>query len=266
MADVLEIAQAAARAGGDVVARYWREGVAIRSKESYNLVSDADVESERQIVAVLREAFPDHTLLGEEGQAGTNPEADLTTAEHLWIVDPLDGTNNFAHGIDHFAVSVAYYQQGRPHTGVVYQPIKQDWFVAVRGQGATLNGSPLQVAAATRLEEVLVAVGFYYDRGRMMQQTLKAIEHLFQRNIHGIRRFGTASLDLAQVAMGRFGVFFEYELAPWDWAAGRLLVEEAGGRVSDCRGAELPIGKTGILATNGPLHEVMLDALRPYLP
>jgi len=256
----LEVARQAARAGGAVVNRYFREGVAVRRKSASELVSDADVDSEQAIVEVIRKAFPDHAVLAEEAHH------EHAGAEHLWVVDPLDGTNNFAHRIAHFAISIAYYRSGRPECGVVYDPARDDWFVAARGQGAFRNGQRARVAASRRLDEILVGVGFYYDRGAMMRATLAAIGDLFGQGIHGIRRFGTAALDLCMVGVGAFGAFFEYELSPWDFAAGRLFVEEAGGRVTTCGGGELPLASSTLLASNGHVHEAMLAVVGPHVP
>jgi myo-inositol-1(or 4)-monophosphatase len=256
----LEVARRAALAGGDVVARCFRKGVAVRQKAASNLVSDADVESEQVIVDVIKRVFPDHAVLGEESH---RDEAD---SEHLWVVDPLDGTNNFAHRIAHFAISIAYYQGGRPECGVVYNPLRGDWFVAARGRGAFHNERRARVSASRRLDEILVGVGFYYDRGAMMEATLTAIGDLFRRSIHGVRRFGTASLDLCMVGIGAFGAFFEYELSPWDFAAGRIFVEEAGGRVTTCRGEALPLSRTTLLASNGQVHEAMRAVVEPHIP
>jgi myo-inositol-1(or 4)-monophosphatase len=262
----LDVAREAARAGAAVVARYFREGVTIRSKESYNLVSDADVQSEQAIAAVIARHFPEHALLGEESYAGESPSADNAAqrAEHLWVVDPLDGTNNFAHGLAHFAVSVAYYRGGVPQCGVVCNPVRDDWFEAARGGGATHNGRPIRVAESASLREALLGVGFFYDRGAMMEATLAAIGDLFRAQIHGIRRFGAAALDLSLTASGSFGAFFEFELAPWDFAAGRLILEEAGGRITTCSGDPLPLTKTSILASNGLLHEEVLRIVAPH--
>ena len=140
-------------------------------------------------------------------------------AEHLWIIDPLDGTNNFAHRIPHFAVSVAYYHRGQPVVGAVLNPARDEIFTAVRGGGAFCNGEPVSVCDATSLDQALIGCGFYYDRGAMMRSTLAAVEDFFGHDIHGIRRFASA-LDLCQVGCGHFGGFFEYELSPWDFAAG----------------------------------------------
>ena len=260
MTPELELALRAARRGGNVVTKYLREGVTMRSKESYNLVSDADVESERAIVAEIRDQFPNDAVLGEE------LHSDDIASERLWVIDPLDGTNNFAHAIPHFAVSIAFYEHGVPQCGVVLNPVREDLYTAARGNGAYYNGERVHVSQETTLAQTLVGVGFYYDRGAMMRATLAAIEETFSHNIHGIRRFGTASLDLCQVGMGMFGAFFEYELAPWDFAAGRLFVEEAGGKVTDCRGEELGIKKTSLLASNGALHEIMLNIVSRHMP
>ena len=254
------VAEAAARAGGAVAARYFRDGVTMRSKDVANLVSDADVEAEHAIAAAIRATYPDHAILGEEAYAGD------ATAEHLWVVDPIDGTNNFAHGIPHFAVSVAYYHRGAAQCGVIFNPVRDEWSTAVRGQGAFHGGRSARVQAATRLDEAIVGVGFYYDRGAMMEATLAAIGDLKRRQIHGIRRFGTASLDLVAVGLGWYGAYFEYELSPWDFAAGRLFVEEAGGTVTDARGGPLPLAKSSILASNGALHPATLEVVRAHHP
>jgi myo-inositol-1(or 4)-monophosphatase len=257
----LELAQKAARTGGEIVARYFRDGVEIRTNErSYDLVTDADLESELAIVRVIKDLFPDHNVLGEEAHQGS-PDS-----EHLWVIDPLDGTNNFAHGLPHFAVSVAYYRNGQPMCGTVYNPIRGDWYVAARGQGAYYNGQNVQVAESRSLDEALIGLGFYYPRGAMMEATLAAMRDLFAKQIHGIRRFGSASLDLCQVGAGALGVFFEYELAAWDFAAGRLFVEEAGGVVTTCRGEALPLAKSSVLATNGHLHTAALEIVRHHVP
>ena len=257
----MEVARAAAAAGGDIVSRYFREGIVLESKqdEGWNLVSKADVESERAIVETIRAAFPDHEILGEE-----EASAD-TGAEHVWVVDPLDGTNNFAHGIPHFAVSIGYRHRGEPTVGVIFNPVTGDWYTAARGEGAFHGERRAEVAKATRLDEVFVGVGFFYDRGAMMQATLDAIRDLFHEKIHGVRRFGTASLDLVHVGLGRFGAYFEYELQPWDFAAGELFVTEAGGRITTCRGEAMPITKTSVLASNGPLHDAVLAIVEPHL-
>ncbi|MCL4117528.1 UNVERIFIED_CONTAM: hypothetical protein GTU68_013200 [Idotea baltica] len=260
MSPELTIAKFAAIAGGEIISKYFRDGVTMRHKAEVDLVSDADIEAEHAIAAVIRETFPDHAIMGEETY-----EAD-STAEHLWVVDPLDGTTNFAHGIPHFAVSIAYYKNGIAECGVIFNPITDDWYIAERGNGATVNGEAVRVSQHDSLNQVLIGVGFYYDRGAMMEATLAATSELFRQNIHGIRRMGTASLDLCNVGTGRYGGFFEYQLSPWDFAAGRLFVEEAGGRITTCQGADLPLAKTTVLATNGVLHDSIQAIVGKHSP
>lgn len=254
----LEVALQAAQKAGNIIAEFFVKGTAIRTKESYNLVTDADVNAEHSIAETIRNAFPNHAILGEEGHT-----ADVSS-EHLWVVDPLDGTNNFAHHIPHFAVSIGYYHRGVAQLGVILNPVTSDWFFAVRGQGAWYRNQRARVSDEATLEKAMIGIGFYYDRGIMMEATLLAIRDFFRQNIHGVRRFGTASLDLCQVGLGRYGAYFEYQLHPWDFAAGRLFVEEAGGLVTDCEGSELPMSRTSCLASNRLLHAASLDITKRY--
>lgn len=259
---LLTLAKTAAFEGGEVLMRYLQEGVATRSKAgaAYDLVSDADLESEQQIAKRLKSETPAYEMLGEEELEGA------VDAEHLWIIDPLDGTNNYLHRLPHFAVSIAYYHLGRPKVGVVYNPARDDWYTAVAGVGAFHNGKRAEVSTAATLREAMIGCGFYYDRGDMMRRTLATIGELFEEKIHGIRRFGTAALDLCQVGCGQFDAFFEYTLAPWDFAAGRLFVEEAGGRVTDARGGEVSLAKTSMIASNGALHQAVEEITRKHHP
>ena len=253
LGEILNVAESAARIGGDVLRHYWSGGVEMRDKsaaggKTYDLVSDADLDSQQAIVEQISKRYPDHVLMGEEDLVGD------TSAEHLWVIDPLDGTNNFVHGVPHFAVSIAYYRFGKPAVGVVLNPIRDELYTATRGGGAQFNGQPLRVAQSDSRSQVLVGCGFYYDRGDMMRSTLAAIEEFFSHHIHGIRRFGTAALDLCAVANGSFGAFFEYKLSAWDFAAGQLIVTESGGTVTDARGRELGLTQSSIAASNGKLH------------
>ncbi len=253
----LQVAFEAAQAGAQVVMDYFENGVSMRQKsDAFDLVSDADLHSEQAIAKTILAAFPSHAILGEEEKAGS------ITAKDLWVIDPLDGTNNFAHRIPHFAVSIAYCIEGATICGVVVNPVHNDWYWASRGNGAFHNGRRLAVNAQSSLDQTMVGVGFYYDRGAMMEATLKSIHDFFKQQIHGVRRFGAAALDLCQVADGQFGVFFEYHLSPWDFAAGRLILEEAGGKISDGRGNELQLAKSSVLATNNLLHPAALEIVR----
>ncbi|MFO0893186.1 MAG: inositol monophosphatase family protein [Isosphaeraceae bacterium] len=273
MSREFQVAEEAARVGGAIAAGHFQSGVAVFTKEgpagkaaSYNMVSEADLEAERAIVAVIRKSFPGHAVLGEELHGGDGVSPDVLRSEHLWIVDPIDGTSNFVHGIPHFGVSVAYYRGGEPACGVMGNPVRDDWFTAVRGAGAYHNGRPARVTADRRLDQVLIGFGYYYDRGAMMEATLAAVSDLLRRNIHGVRRMGAATMDLSLVGLGSFGAFFEYELAPWDFAAGRLFVEEAGGKVTDGRGNPLPLARTSLLASNGRLHDAVLEIVAAHHP
>ena len=259
--DQLAVAQSGADKAGEIAKRFIAGQIEIRTKPSdsdsvvpYNLVTDADVQCEQAIIAEIHRVFPDHAILAEES---TDRLTTATVPEHLWIIDPIDGTNNFAHYLPHFGISIAYYHRGVPAAAVVYNPVREDLFTATQRGGAFYNGRPIQVDRSETLDKVLIGVGFYYDRGQMMHATLAAIGELFSHHIHGIRRFGAASLDLCAVAIGWYGAYFEYQLSPWDFAAGRLIVEEAGGHVTNVHGGPLPFEKTSILASNRRLHGVV---------
>lgn len=256
---IRDVALTAAKSAGTVLSQYFHEGFTVRNKGLADLVTDADVAAERRIVEVIQKAFPNHEVLGEEESAGD------VSAEHLWVIDPLDGTTNFTHHIPHFAVSIAYLHRGKAECGVVWNPIREDLYIAQKGFGATHNGQAIHVGSQRSMSESLIGIGFYYDRGAMMEATLAAVGDCFRRQIHGVRRFGTASLDLAHVATGLYGAYFEYQLSPWDYAAGQLIVEEAGGKVTTCSGADLPIRKTSVLASNGHLHAEMLSVVSRHL-
>lgn len=248
----LDVAVRAARAGAEVLLRWRKSTLEVRSP-SPNFVTAADIEAERAVCATIREAFPDHAIFSEE--AGR----DKRQSAWLWVVDPLDGTTNFVHGIDQFAVSIALYRAGQPQLGVILRPASDDWFIAVSGNGAWRNGQRVQVSPAQQLEEALLGVGFYYDRGQMMRATLDAMATLFSQGIRGFRRMGAASLDLCMVGCGQLAGYFEFELSPWDFAAGQLFVTEAGGRVTDCAGHSLGLQRSSVLASNAALHDKLLQ-------
>jgi myo-inositol-1(or 4)-monophosphatase len=256
----LSIARQAAANAGEVLLRHLQAGVNVRKKSSHQLVSDADIEAERAVVKTIRQVFPAHAIVGEEEQK------DDLGAEHVWVIDPLDGTNNFVHRVPNFSVSIAYYRAGVAECGVVFNPVHEQWYTAARGQGAHCNNQPLRVSHETQLNEILIGVGFYDDAGGLMDATLAASSELMKASAHGIRRMGSAALDLCAVASGQFGAFFEYELSAWDYAAGRLIVEEAGGRVTNARGGPLRLGKRSVLASNGHVHEAVLEIVRRHFP
>ncbi len=253
---LLNVALAAAKAGGDVLMSYFRQGVSIRCKggESADLVSEADVNAEQAVIRVIHQAFPEHAILGEESATDTDPNSPA-----LWVIDPLDGTTNFLHDVPHFAVSIGYFEYGQPVCGVVWNPAREDMYSALKGQGATFNGRPIRVSSTDRLDLSLIGTGFSVVRDAKLGATLGAIEDLFGLNIHCIRRFGSAALDLCQVASGLYGAYFEYQLSAWDFAAGMLIVQEAGGKVTNGRGEPLTLTKSSILASNRLLHPPMLE-------
>lgn len=249
----LKTAEKAAHLAGKLILEY-RGSAVISEKSVNNLVTEADYKAQEAIIKTIRESYPDHSIIAEE--------KDLTAkkdAEHLWIIDPLDGTNNFAHNIPHYCVSIAYASFGQVMAGVVFDPERKEMFTAVQNEGAYLNEKSIRVSKAMSLQEAVIATGFYYDRGSMMRKTLDSIEKLFENNIHGMRRFGSAALDLCWVACGRFDAYFEYNLSVWDFAAGMLLIEEAGGIINDHSGDKISLNSTGIAVSNSRFHDQFLD-------
>ena len=230
-----------------------------RKTNAIDLVTEADRESEAAAIAVLQRAFPTHAILAEESGASA------AVSDHRWIIDPLDGTTNFAHNYPQFCVSIAYLKRDRIQTGVIYDALKRELFVARRGGGARLNGKPIRVTRTTSLDNALLVSGFPYDR-RERRRFYLAYWEGFMMRTHGVRRTGSAALDLAWVACGRADAFWEFGLKPWDIAAGALLVTEAGGRVSNIDGTELDLAGGQIIASNGQLHQPMLEAMSAIRP
>ncbi|MBN2038329.1 MAG: inositol monophosphatase [Chitinispirillaceae bacterium] len=243
------VSEAVRRAGKLLVDCYGRTEI-LQKGAPHNLVTEADVRAEELVIEFLGRSVPDSSFYGEE----TNGKARLD-AKRLWIIDPLDGTTNYAHGIPHFGVSVAYADEGTLFAGAVYDPMRNELFSASRGGGAYLNGRAITVSKKTRLEECLIATGFYYDRAQYMKKTLGALENLFKRNIRCMRRMGACTLDLTWLACGRFDGYFEFTLSPWDFAAGLLIVNEAGGSSSGRDGAAADLFSQGVLCSNGRIHQ-----------
>jgi myo-inositol-1(or 4)-monophosphatase len=244
-----------AREAGARLREFFAQGVETEYKGDVDLVTVADRTSEKLIRSRLAEAFPEHGVYGEEGTR------DRLDAEFRWYVDPLDGTTNFAHGFPHFCVSLGLEkraaglnsnQDGTLVAAVVYDPMRDELFTAERGQGARLNGKPIHVARTPDLAESLVATGFP-SRKRHQSPNVHFYQEFTLRS-HGVRRAGSAALDLVYVAAGRLEAFWEFNLNPWDTAAGILLVEEAGGRVTDFAGGHFRLDSREILASNGLIH------------
>ncbi|MBK8041603.1 MAG: inositol monophosphatase [Haliscomenobacter sp.] len=230
---------------------------AIEEKSLNSLVSFVDKTAEEMLIQGLSPLFPEAGFLTEEEMA---VPARTASGEWQWIIDPLDGTTNFLFGLPNFAVSVALAFQGAPVLGIVYEVNRKELFYAIKGGGAFLNGKPIRAGKASVLSHALVATGFPYSQFDQLGFHLDAVGR-FQRQTRGVRRWGAASVDLAFVACGRFDVFFEYALNPWDVAAGMLLVTEAGGAVSDFWGSEGDYSGRQVLATNGLLHPSALEVL-----
>lgn len=227
----------------------------IHRKGPTDLVTEADQLSEAHILGRIREAYPDHGILSEE--AGSQGRS----GGYRWIVDPLDGTTNFAHGLPFFSVSIALEADGELLVGVVYDPIAGELFSARRGQGAHLNGQPIRVSTVDRFQDSLLVTGFPYDLWK--DDSENNLDHFarFARRCQGVRRLGSAALDLAYVAAGRLDGYWELKINAWDIAEGALLVKEAGGRLSALDGSPFRVEGGRILATNGYLHEPMLQVL-----
>lgn len=228
----------------------------IREKGVHDLLTRTDEEAQRLIVEVLTEAFPEYEVLAEEGAEDWSQKA----RGHRWIIDPIDGTTNFTHGVPPYAVSIALQHEAEIVVGVVLDVAADELFSAVRGSGIYVDGRPAQVSKTQVMDKALLATGFPYRTFEHVDRYLEVLGR-FMRRSRGIRRHGAASVDLAWLACGRFDGFFETGLSPWDVAAGVLLVEEGGGRVTDYRGEGHPIFDRQILATNRLLHEPMLEVL-----
>jgi myo-inositol-1(or 4)-monophosphatase len=247
--DYLEAAIEIAREAGQILREEFDRPAQISYKGDVDLVTQADKRSEHAIVARLNEYFPEHSVAAEEGSGHEG------ASEFRWHVDPLDGTTNFAHGYPWFSVSIALAKRGALLAGVVYNPFYDELFAAARGAGATLNGKRIFVSAVNSLSTSLLCTGFPVHK-RLANPNIHYYWDFTLRS-HGVRRDGSAALDLASVAAGRFDGFWEFGLKSWDTAAGVLLVEEAGGKVSDFSGEPYRLGGPMILATNGLIHEEM---------
>lgn len=266
MAELEEFAQVARRAVSEAAERLRTaagEQKRIEYKGVVDLVTDTDREVEALVVEQLRRAFPDHCIVGEEGSAGQQP-ARPQPGQYAWYLDPLDGTTNFAHGHPHFAVSLALGRDDALLLGLVADPVRGETFAAVRGGGATLNGQPIRVSAVAELGGALLATGLPYDRRDHADFYLRIIK-AFVLRAQGIRRAGSAALDLCYLACGRFDAYWEWKLSPWDTAAGALIVREAGGVVSDFAGGPFELYGQETLASNGRLHGAMVEVLAAHL-
>ncbi len=245
----------AAYAGAKVLQHYFNGQFAIKNKEGINnLVTEADHESERVIIEVIRKQFPTHFILCEEaGELKTD-------SEYKWIIDPIDGTVNFANGIPICCVSIGVEKDGKMILGVVYNPFMNEFFFAEKGKGATLNEKPIKVSNQTELNKSCLVTGFPYKYLDMKNGPLQIFEQFIRAGVP-VRRLGSAAIDLCWVAAGRFDGFYEHKLEAWDSAAGYLMVEEAGGKVSDLQGDPYTPYQHGIIASNGLIQDEFVKAV-----
>lgn len=246
-----------AKQGGTALKEWWGKISLIRNKGNpSDLVTEADGESERRILKVLRQRCPTHAVLAEESGSSAG-----TDSRFLWVIDPLDGTTNYAHGYPVVSVSIALLYNGRPIIGFVYNPIMEEMFSAVRGRGAQFNGNAIKVSSAATLDHCLLASGFPYDRNDTKDNNFPEFKRLTLKT-QGVRRGGSAALDLAYVAAGILDGYWERGIQAWDIAAGVLLVEEAGGAVTGYLGEKCDLFARKVVATNGKIHQLLIDELR----
>ena len=254
---VLELASSLARDAGRIQRERYATSLEIRTKSAaVDLVTDVDETCEALIVSTLEAERPEDAILAEEGG-----ERSRSGAAWRWIIDPLDGTTNYAHGYPRFCVSIGVELEGTRTVGVVYDPLMDELYHAVVGRGAFLNGRRIRISEETALDRSLLATGFAYDRRKSEQDNLDEFAALLKA-ARALRRDGSAALDLCYVAAGRLDGFWEFKLAPWDVAAGYLIVEEAGGRCSDLSGGAAPASGSAVVASNGQIHQAMLDVLK----
>ncbi len=256
---MIQTAQQAAREAGKILMEHFRKipAQAIRRKLKNDFISFVDEQSEQTILRIIKNAFPQHAFLAEETGAS------LHKNEFLWIIDPLDGTTNFLQGIPVFAVSIGLLKKGQPFLGVIFDPLHDEMFWAVRGEGAYLNEQPIQVSPKQTLDESFIATGFPFKAKHFLPEYLGAFKNIFTECV-GQRRMGAAAIDLAYVAAGRFDGFWELGLSPWDQAAGWCIIQEAGGRVTDFWGNDDFLYSHYTLASNGKIHELLIQKITPY--
>jgi myo-inositol-1(or 4)-monophosphatase len=248
---MLHAAITVARQAGSLLLEGLDHTPAIELKSPYEVVTDIDRASEQLIVTTLVEQFPDHAILAEEGGGIER------TSDYLWVIDPLDGTNNYAHGFPFFSVSIGLLRHGSLFLGVVYDPVRDQMFTAQAGSGAFCNGRRMSVSQTATVAASLLSTGFPYDYGITSENNREQFDRL-QSCSQGVRRAGSAALDLAYVASGRFDAHWEFRLKPWDSAAGALLIQEAGGRLTDFQNQTWTPWSQTVIASNAHIHDELL--------
>lgn len=250
-----KIAVNAATKAGLILKKNLSKKRKIAYKGAVNLVTEMDLLAEDIITSLIKKHFPNHNILAEEK---VNSQGD---SPYRWIIDPLDGTTNYAHGFPIFCVSIALEKDKEIILGVVYDPMREELFLAEKGKGAKLNGKKIHVSAVSKLSQSLLATGFPYDLRESSENNFDHFRN-FALRVHAVRRAGSAALDLCYVAAGRFDGFWEMKLGPWDFAAGSLIVKEAGGKVTDFAGHPLKINSGHVLASNGKIHQEMIAIIK----
>lgn len=251
----LAAAVEAARLAGRIQKEYLGRRHEVKMKGVANLVTEVDLLCEQAIIGHLRQQFPDHSFLAEEGGEST------PGSEYLWIIDPLDGTTNYAHGFLRFCVSIGLSYRSRVIAGAVYNPVSEELFTTAEGEPARLNGEPLRVSGTQRVEDALICTGFSYDRGKRLGRDLAIYVKVLPK-AQSLRRSGCAALDICDVAAGRFDGFWELNLNPWDVAAGSLILTAAGGRCSSLAGGPLDIYAPEFVGTNGLIHDELISIIQ----
>lgn len=257
MINYLELAKLAALKAGKIHKKYFCHNPSVKTKSStFDLLTIADTEAEKAVVSLVKKYYPQHNFIAEEFRYRK------TDSEYTWIIDPLDGTNNFASRMPIFCSSIALMFRGEIIAGAIYDMTRDELFYAQKYQGAFLNGKRIRVNSAKGLKESLLITGIYYDRGKKMEQALDTIKDFLYQHVLDVRRLGSAALDLCYVACGRAAGFWEFELSPWDFSAGKLIVEEAGGKITGRFGEEVPLTKKYfIVASNARIHRKMLSII-----
>jgi myo-inositol-1(or 4)-monophosphatase len=259
MNEFITAAQEAARQAGALLKENWLKTKTVEIKtDIVDLVTNVDKASDALITGILRSHFPTHQIIAEESAVSGQE------SPYRWYIDPLDGTANYAHSFPHFAVSIALAHESQVIVGIVYDPLRDETFCASRGNGAILNGRPIRVSQAPTLDQSLILTGFPYDRRTRSEFYLRFYQAFMVRT-QGVRRCGSAALDLCYVACGRADGFWEWRLHPWDTAAGSLIVEEAGGKMSNFAGGLFDVTGEQTLASNGLVHQEMVEVLQQVL-
>ncbi len=261
MHPTLTIAKRAALSAGKILMRYFErlDRLTVNTKHYNDFVSEADIQAEQEIITIVRKIYPNHSILAEESGHSIGADAD-----YQWIIDPLDGTTNYLHGLPHFAVSIAFQEKGRLETGVVYDPVRQELFTTSRGRGAQLNDRRIRVRQVVSLDAALLGTGFPIRYPQHIPAYLAMFGGIFTQ-CSELRRAGSAALDLAYVASGRLDGFWELGLNAWDIAAGALLIQEAGGLVGDFGGGYDFLQTGNIVAGNAKIFKALLQNIQPHL-